>query len=153
MIAVVQRVSEASVHIDVSLVSSIGRGFLILLGIKKGDLPEDVDFLAAKCAGLRVMEDGAGKMNLSLADVNGSALVVSQFTLYGDAQKGNRPSFSTSASGSEALPLYERFVEQLRARLGAERVGCGIFGAMMQVGLVNDGPVTIIIRSQGERTT
>jgi D-tyrosyl-tRNA(Tyr) deacylase len=150
MIAVLQRVSKASVKVGEELISFIGKGYLILLGVKKGDTKTDADFLVGKCAGLRVMEDPSGKMNLSLDDVNGSVIVVSQFTLYGDAQKGNRPSFTDSAPGAEAEPLYEYFVEGMKGRLGHDRVGTGRFGAMMNIELVNEGPVTIVIRSENQ---
>jgi D-tyrosyl-tRNA(Tyr) deacylase len=148
MRAVVQRVSQASVTIDGTEHARIGRGFVILLGIKTGDTREAAIFLADKCASLRVFEDDAGKMNLSLNDVKGSVLVVSQFTLYGNAQKGNRPSFSEAARPEEAEPLYNLFVERMRSLLGPERVATGLFRAMMQVQLVNDGPVTILIESK-----
>lgn len=148
MRVVVQRVSEASLTIDGSTVASIGRGFVIFLGVKAGDTRVAADFLAEKCAALRVFEDAEGKMNLGLNDVNGSVLVVSQFTLYGNAQKGNRPSFSDAARPEEAEPLYEYFVERMKALLGAERVATGVFRAMMKVKLVNDGPVTILIESK-----
>jgi len=148
MRAVVQRVSEASVTIDGEVRASIGRGYVILVGIRTGDTHEAAIFLAEKCAALRVFEDAEGKMNLSLNDVNGSALVVSQFTLYGNAQKGNRPSFTDAARPEEAEPLYHVFVERLRALLGPERVQTGVFRAMMQIRLINDGPVTILIESK-----
>jgi D-tyrosyl-tRNA(Tyr) deacylase len=148
MRAVVQRVSQASVTIDGTEHARIGRGFVILLGIKTGDTREAAIFLADKCASLRVFEDDTGKMNLSLNDVKGSVLVVSQFTLYGNAQKGNRPSFSEAARPEEAEPLYNLFVERMRSLLGPERVATGLFRAMMQVQLVNDGPVTILIESK-----
>ncbi|MER3523762.1 MAG: D-tyrosyl-tRNA(Tyr) deacylase [Ignavibacteria bacterium] len=148
MRAVVQRVSEASVTIDGEVRASIGRGYVILVGIRTGDTHEAAIFLAEKCAALRVFEDAEGKMNLSLNDVNGSALVVSQFTLYGNAQKGNRPSFTDAARPEEAEPLYHVFVERLRALLGPERVQTGVFRAMMQIRLINDGPVTILIEGK-----
>ncbi len=148
MRAVVQRVSAGSVSIDGAVYASIARGYVVLLGIRKGDTREDADFLATKCAGLRVMGDGEGKMNLSLDDVGGSVIVVSQFTLYGDALHGNRPSFIEAAGAPEAEPLYERFVERMRSLLGTERVATGVFGAMMEVRILNDGPVTIFIESR-----
>ncbi len=147
MRALVQRVKEGSVVIDGKIHASIGRGYVILLGIRKGDSEEDGRFLADKCAALRVLEDNEGKMNLSLHDVGGSALVISQFTLYGDAQKGNRPSFSDAAPPPEAEPLYDLFVNRMKAALGPVRVYTGVFGAMMQVTIVNDGPVTVLIES------
>lgn len=148
MRVVVQRVSEGSVSIDGATVAGIGRGYVILLGIQSGDTKDDAIFLAEKCAGLRVFEDAGGKMNLSLNDVNGNVLVVSQFTLYGDAQKGNRPSFGAAARPEEAEPLYQTFVERMQLLLGRERVLTGTFRAMMQVKIVNDGPVTILIESK-----
>jgi len=147
MRVVIQRVKEAGVTIEGKEHSRIGIGYLILLGIRQGDKEEDARFLADKCTGLRVFEDSQGKMNLGLQDVNGNALVVSQFTLYADAQKGNRPGFSLAARPEEAEPLYEYFVRRMRAALGDARVQTGVFGAMMQVHLVNDGPVTVIIES------
>ena len=149
MRVVVQRVSGGSVSIDGALYASIGKGYVILLGIRKGDTPADADFLATKCAGLRVMDDGEGKMNLSLDDTGGGVIVVSQFTLYSDSQRGNRPSFIEAAGAPEAEPLYERFVERMRALLGPERVATGVFGAMMEVKILNDGPVTILIEGRG----
>lgn len=148
MRVVVQRVSEASVTINGAPHAKIGRGYVILLGIKTGDTREAAFFLAEKCASLRVFEDDEGKMNRNLDDVNGSVLVVSQFTLYANAQKGNRPSFTDAARPEEAEPLYDLFVERMKSLLGAERVATGMFRAMMQVQLVNDGPVTILIESK-----
>lgn len=153
MRAVVQRVSKGSVSIEGTIRCSIGRGYVVLLGIRQGDTAEDARFLAEKCAGLRVMEDSAGKMNLSLGDVHGSAIVVSQFTLYGDARKGNRPSFVAAARPEEAEPLYEEFVRVMRRILGPERVLTGEFRAMMEVTIVNDGPVTIQIESPSQNRT
>jgi D-aminoacyl-tRNA deacylase len=147
MRAVVQRVREGSVAIDEKIHSSIKRGYVILLGIRNGDTEKDALFLADKCSSLRVFEDAAGKMNLGLKDVDGSVLVVPQFTLYGNAQKGNRPSFSDAASPGKAEPLYEKFVNRMRENLGAGKVVTGVFRAMMDVRLVNDGPVTIVIES------
>ena len=147
MRVVVQRVSEGSVVIDGNVYSKIKRGYVVLLGIRKGDRDQDAVFLADKCASLRVFEDGQGKMNLNLNDVDGSALVISQFTLYGNAQKGNRPNFVDAARPEEAEPLYELFVQRMRSRLGEERVYSGLFRAMMDVHLVNKGPVTILIES------
>ncbi len=148
MRAVIQRVSSASVTIDGKLHSSINRGLLILLGIKSGDGEAETKHLAEKCVGLRIFEDADEKMNLSVKDVNGSVLVVSQFTLYGDARKGNRPSFIEAAPSHIAEPLYEKFVEYLRKLIGTDNVATGVFRAMMDVSLVNSGPVTIIIESK-----
>lgn len=143
MRAVLQRVSRASVVIDGETVGAIGRGLLVLLGVAPADTAEEARWLAEKIAGLRVFSDEAGKMNLSVADVGGAVLVVSQFTLYGDCRKGRRPSFIGAAPPEIAVPLYEAFVNALRA-LGLP-VETGRFGAMMQVELSNDGPVTLIL--------
>ena len=148
MRAVVQRVSSASVTIDRKLYSSIEYGLLILLGIKSGDSEAEAQYLAEKCIGLRIFEDYEEKMNLSVKDINGSILVVSQFTLYGDTRKGNRPSFVEAAPPQIAEPLYEKFVSMLQDSLGKEKVVTGVFRAMMDVALVNDGPVTVIVESK-----
>ena len=142
MRAVIQRVSEASVTIDEQVVGKIGRGFMILLGIHEEDTQEDADYLIRKIPLLRVFEDAEGKMNQSLQDVVGSVLSVSQFTLYADTKKGNRPSFVKAARPETAIPLYEYFNEGLRkAGLVVET---GEFGGDMVVALINDGPVTIL---------
>ncbi len=138
MRALVQRVSEASVTVDGEEIARIGRGLLVLLGVRNGDGVEEADRLAAKLERLRVFEDDEGRMNLSVRDVDGEVLVVSQFTLYGDARKGNRPSFVDAAPPEVAEPLYER----VRQALGAQG---GRFGARMKVALVNDGPVTLLL--------
>jgi D-tyrosyl-tRNA(Tyr) deacylase len=143
MRAVVQRVSRASVTVGGEIVGAIGRGVLVLLGVTHDDGPEQADWLANKVAGLRIFEDGAGKMNLSLLDVEGEALVVSQFTLYGDARKGRRPSFVDAARPEAAEPLVQRFAEALRRR--GISVDMGVFGARMRVEIHNDGPVTLIL--------
>jgi D-tyrosyl-tRNA(Tyr) deacylase len=149
MRVVIQRVSRAIVRIpEHNYIREIETGFVILLGIKNGDTEEDVHFLADKCSNLRVFEDEQGKMNLSIQEINGSMLIISQFTLYGDAQRGNRPSFSDAARPEQAIPLYEKFVAALKSRLGGDRIVTGIFGAMMTVELTNEGPVTIIIESK-----
>jgi D-tyrosyl-tRNA(Tyr) deacylase len=140
MRALVQRVSEAAVSVDGEEVARIGRGLLVLLGIHTGDGPEQADRIAAKLERLRVFEDDEGKMNLSVREVEGELLVVSQFTLYGDARKGNRPSFVDAALPGQAEPLYERVRDALGAR-------GGVFGARMSVSLVNDGPVTLLIET------
>lgn len=140
---VLQRVSEASVTIHGRVAGAIGRGFCLLVGFTHGDTPAQVDWMAEKVAGLRLFGDADGKVNLGLAEVNGSVLVVSQFTLYGDASKGRRPSFIDAARPDTAIPLYERFIAALRAR-GLE-VATGEFGADMQVAIRNDGPVTLIL--------
>jgi D-aminoacyl-tRNA deacylase len=154
MRVVLQRVSEGAVTVDGNEAARIGRGYVILLGVKHGDTPEDGVYLADKCANLRIFEDAEGKMNLSIKDVGGEAIIVSQFTLYADARKGNRPAFSLAAPGPVAEPLYEQFVARLRATLGEQTVHTGVFGAMMRVHIVNDGPVTVLIESPsraGER--
>jgi len=142
MVALVQRVREASVEVDGAVTGAIGEGLMILLGIHQDDTEREVDWLARKCANLRIFRDDAGLMNRSVLDVGGEALVVSQFTLYGNAAKGNRPSFIDSARPEQAEALYETFVETLSAHLG-QPVATGVFGAMMQVHLINDGPVTL----------
>jgi D-aminoacyl-tRNA deacylase len=141
--ALLQRVSRARVVIDGEVVGEIGRGFVVLLGVTHRDTEAEAIWLADKVAGLRLFEDDDGKMNLGLADVGGSVLVVSQFTLYGDARKGRRPSFTDAARPEQAEPLVRHFAHQIRQnRL---EVQTGIFGAMMQVEIVNDGPVTLIL--------
>ena len=146
MRAVVQRVSSASVTIEGVTVGAIDHGLLILLGVGRGDQPADVDWLAEKIAALRIFEDADGKMNRSLVETGGGALVVSQFTLLASTRKGTRPSFNDAAPPAEAIPLYEAFVAKLSAVLGRP-VATGQFGAMMAVSLVNDGPVTLVIDS------
>ncbi|MEW5798029.1 MAG: D-aminoacyl-tRNA deacylase [Bacteroidota bacterium] len=148
MRAVIQRVSSASVTIDGNISGAIGNGLLILLGIKTGDTDSDARYLAEKCASLRIFEDAEEKMNRSVKDVSGSVLVVSQFTLYGDTRKGNRPSFIDAAPPAIAEPLYEYFVGQMRELLGNEKIATGVFRAMMDVTLVNSGPVTVIVESK-----
>jgi D-tyrosyl-tRNA(Tyr) deacylase len=135
------------VEIDGEVAGSIGRGLLVLLGVGQGDSEKQAHWLADKIAGLRIFEDDAGKMNLSVEDVGGSALVVSQFTLYGDCRKGRRPSFTGAAPPEEADRLYQAFVARLRER--GLPVETGVFQAMMQVHLVNDGPVTVVVESEG----
>ena len=143
MRVVLQRVSRASVSVDNRVTGKIGRGFLVLVGFRSGDGREQVEWMADKIAGLRVFADDAGKMNRDLAAVDGGVLVVSQFTLYGDASRGRRPSFVNAAQPDDAIPLYQDFVKALRAR--NVPVETGEFGAMMQVELVNDGPVTLTL--------
>jgi D-tyrosyl-tRNA(Tyr) deacylase len=143
MRVVLQRVSKASVRIHGRMVGSIGPGFCLLVGFTHADTPAQVEWMADKIAGLRLFRDAEGKMNVGLAEVGGAVLVVSQFTLYGDAEKGRRPSFVDAARPEVAIPLYEAFIAALRAR-GLE-VETGRFGAMMEVDLVNDGPVTLLL--------
>ena len=148
MRALIQRVDSCSVTVDGATVGSIGHGILILLGIKKGDSISDAEYLATRCTMLRIFEDPDGKMNLSVQDTAGSIMVVSQFTLYADTRKGNRPSYSEAANPEEAEQLYEKFVGSLRSSVGSGRVSTGIFRAMMKVQLVNDGPVTVLVESK-----
>ena len=149
MRTVIQRVQHASVTIDGNVKSSIGNGFLLLLGIEATDTSEDVDWLVKKVAALRVCDDENGVMNRSIIDVKGDALVVSQFTLYASYKKGNRTSWFRSASHEISLPLYEEFCSKLSAALGKE-VGTGEFGADMKVELLNDGPVTICMDTKNK---
>ena len=143
MRAVVQRVSEASVRVEGEVVGRIGTGLLVLLGVGRGDTDRDAEQLAERVLHLRVFADEAGQMNRSVSDVNGGLLVVSQFTLYGDARKGRRPSFVDAAPPEEANRLYQAFAERLRA--SGLRVEQGVFRALMDVALVNHGPVTILL--------
>jgi D-tyrosyl-tRNA(Tyr) deacylase len=142
MIALVQRVSSASVRVDGQTVGAVGRGLLVLLGVVQGDTPAEAEWLADKAARLRVFPDADGRMNRSLEDVGGGALVVSQFTLAGDVRKGTRPSYARAAPPDVAEPLYEAFAAALAERLEGP-VATGVFGAKMEVALVNDGPVTL----------
>ncbi|PYX91501.1 MAG: D-tyrosyl-tRNA(Tyr) deacylase [Acidobacteria bacterium] len=146
MRAVIQRVSRASVAVDDKVAGQIGQGLLVLLGVSRTDTEAAADYLADKIMGLRIFEDAAGKMNLSVTEVNGGVLLVSQFTLYGDVRRGKRPSFDAAAPPEQARKLYEYMIERLRT-LG---IPCqtGVFQAMMQVELVNDGPVTILLDSE-----
>lgn len=149
MKAVVQRVSEGAVDIpEKNYTEKIGKGIVILLGIKSGDTEKDSFFTADKCCSLRIFEDENKKMNLSLKDINGEALIISQFTLYGETAKGNRPSFTEAAKPADAIPLYEKFIERVKQNIGEEKVKTGIFGAMMKVKILNDGPVTLIVKSK-----
>ncbi len=145
MRAVIQRVSQASVTVEGEITGQIERGFLVLLGVGTDDTEDDAAYLAGKAVGLRVFEDADGKMNLSLADVGGAMLVVSQFTLYGDARKGRRPSFIEAARPEKANQLYESFCAEVRGQ--GIRVETGRFQKHMDVALVNDGPVTLLLDS------
>ena len=147
MRVVLQRVSECSVTIENKVTASIKQGFLLLLGVQNGDCEDDAVKLAGKISGLRIFTDENDKMNLSLADVNGSVIVVSNFTLYADCSHGRRPSFIKAARPETSEPLYELFCEKLREN-GVEDVQTGEFGADMQVSLINDGPVTLVIDSE-----
>jgi len=146
MRAVIQRVSSASVTVDNQITGQIKNGLLVLLGVGQGDTLADLDYVFQKTIGLRVFEDAAGKMNLSLTDVGGQLLVVSQFTLYGDVRKGKRPGFGAAAPPEQANEMYEAFLQ--RAREKDLHVQTGVFQADMQVTLVNDGPVTILLDSK-----
>jgi D-aminoacyl-tRNA deacylase len=149
MRALVQRVTQGSVFIEKENYSAeIEKGMVILLGVKEGDTEDDVIFVADKCSNLRIFEDENEKMNLSLKDIDGEVLVISQFTLYGDARKGNRPSFTDAARPELANNLYEKFIERMKQNLGEDKVKNGIFAAMMLVKIYNDGPVTILVESK-----
>ena len=149
MRAVIQRVSSASVTIGGQVKSSIGKGFLILLGVGYEDGQEDIDWLVKKISGLRIFDDEAGVMNRSVVDVGGEALVVSQFTLFASYKKGNRPSWLRAARHEVSVPLYEEFCRKMSDGMG-KKVGMGVFGADMQVELVNDGPVTICMDTKNK---
>lgn len=147
---VIQRVTEASVTIEGKVKSEIKKGLLVLLGIEDADTQEDIAWLCRKIVGLRIFNDAEGVMNLSIKDVDGDAIVVSQFTLHASTKKGNRPSYLKAAKPEVSIPLYEAFVNQLENELG-KKVGTGEFGADMKVSLLNDGPVTIIIDSKNKQ--
>ena len=146
MRVVLQRVARASVTIDGGVAAAIGRGYCLLVGFTHADTAAEVDWMADKVAGLRLFRDARDKMNFGLEDVSGAILVISQFTLYGDAQRGRRPSFIGAARPEAAVPLYERFIAQLRAK--GLQVATGEFGAMMQVEILNDGPVTLVLERE-----
>jgi len=149
MRALVQRVSEGGVTIEEENYSAtIGKGLVILLGITHTDTEDEVEFVADKCSNLRIFNDADDKMNLSIKDVDGEILLISQFTLYGDARKGNRPSFVNASRPEHAIPLYEKFIDRLKQNLGERKIKTGIFGAMMEVKIINDGPVTILVESK-----
>jgi D-tyrosyl-tRNA(Tyr) deacylase len=148
MRAVVQKVKSASVTItEQNYYQEIGKGLLILLGIKIGDTDKDVIFVADKCSKLRIFEDDQDKLNISVKDIDGEVLIISQFTLYGETSKGNRPNFTNAAKPDEAIPLYEKFVSRVKNNLGENKVKEGIFGAMMDINLINEGPVTVLVES------
>lgn len=144
MRAVIQRVNSAAVRIDQQVSGSINQGLLVLLGIEDADTEEDIAWLSSKIVNLRIFNDDQGVMNLSLKEVNGAILLVSQFTLHASTRKGNRPSYIRASKPPVAIPLYEKMIDQLERDLG-QKIQTGVFGADMQVELVNDGPVTIII--------
>jgi D-tyrosyl-tRNA(Tyr) deacylase len=148
MKAFVQRVKSASVTIrEQNYFQEINNGLLIRLGIKTGDKEDDVNFIADKCSNLRIFQDAEDKMNICIKDIIGEVLIISQFTLYGETAKGNRPNFTDAAKPDEAIPLYEKFVARVKKNLGNDKVKEGIFGAMMDVQLINSGPVTVIVES------
>jgi len=147
--ALVQRVSEGRVFIEkINHSAEIGKGIVILLGIHNDDKAEDINFVADKCCNLRIFADENDKMNLSLKEIGGEVLIISQFTLYGDARKGNRPSFTDSARPEKAEEYYKLFIKRIGDNLGMEKVKTGIFGAKMTVKIINDGPVTILVESK-----
>jgi D-tyrosyl-tRNA(Tyr) deacylase len=152
MKALIQRVTRARVTVDGETIGRIERGYLVLLGVTHTDTDREAHYLAQRTVNLRVFPDAQGKMNLALSDVGGGVLVVSQFTLYADTRKGNRPSFIGAAAPEKATALYEAYVGALRDALGPSRVATGRFGAAMSVELVNDGPVTIEMRAESEGT-
>jgi D-tyrosyl-tRNA(Tyr) deacylase len=148
LLAVLQRVSAGNVIIaKENYKAEIGKGLVILLGVKTGDTIENCRFVADKCCNLRIFQDENDKMNLSIKDVSGEILVISQFTLYGETAKGNRPGFTKAARPEEAIPLYEYFISRVKENIGADKVKTGIFGAMMSVKIINDGPVTVMVES------
>jgi len=147
---VIQRVSSASVEVEEFIVSEIETGLLILAGIEETDTAEDIDWLVKKTCQLRIFNDADGVMNLSIQEIGGKIIVVSQFTLHASTKKGNRPSYIRSARPETAIPLYEELIDEFKKELGGKKVQTGIFGADMQVYLVNDGPVTIILDSKNK---
>jgi D-tyrosyl-tRNA(Tyr) deacylase len=149
MIAVIQRVSEASVRIEDELKASIEVGLLVLIGIEDADTSEDIEWLSNKIVSLRIFNDEQGVMNKSVKDINGEIIVVSQFTLHASTKKGNRPSYIKASKPEVAIPLYEKFVKEISLALGKD-IGTGEFGADMKVYLVNDGPVTIVIDTKNK---
>jgi D-tyrosyl-tRNA(Tyr) deacylase len=149
MRVIIQRVKSASVKvIGEDYYEEIGKGLLLLLGIKNEDTEEDVNYVADKCANLRIFEDKNDRMNISIKEIGGEVLVISQFTLYGETAKGNRPSFTEAAKADLAIKLYEKFIERMRLIIGSSKVKKGIFGAMMDIQLVNYGPVTVMVESK-----
>ncbi|MCK5820795.1 MAG: D-tyrosyl-tRNA(Tyr) deacylase [Bacteroidales bacterium] len=150
MRALIQRVKQASVEVEKELIASIGQGLLILIGIEEEDGSDDIEWLCNKICGLRIFDDNQGVMNLSVKDINGEIIAVSQFTLHARVKKGFRPSYIDAAPPDIAIPLYEQFVRQIETVLG-KKIGTGEFGAEMQVSLINDGPVTIFIDTKDKK--
>ncbi len=149
MRALIQRVSKGGVDIfSKNYTAKINKGMVLLLGISETDGANEVNYVAEKCCNLRIFEDENGKMNISLKDIGGEVLVISQFTLYGDTKKGNRPSFNMAARPEHAMPLYNLFTQKMKEILGASKVKVGIFGEMMDVTIINDGPVTVLVESK-----
>ncbi|MBI1931244.1 MAG: D-tyrosyl-tRNA(Tyr) deacylase [Ignavibacteriales bacterium] len=149
MRALVQRVTEGHVFVkENSYLQRINKGMVILLGVSEDDAEKEVLFVSEKCANLRIFEDENQKMNLSVKDVNGEVLIISQFTLYGDAKKGNRPSYSKAAKPELADKLYKLFIDEMKRHIGDSKIKQGVFGAMMEVKIINDGPVTLLVESK-----
>jgi len=148
MRAVVQRVKKASVIINNSIYSKINHGFLVLIGISINDNDNDIDYIVDKIVNIRIFNDEDGKMNKCINEITGEILIVSQFTLYGDARKGRRPSYSNAAGGKSAIDIYNKLINKLKTCYNHEKIFTGVFGAMMEVNLINDGPVTILLDSE-----
>jgi len=148
MRALIQRVRQSSVVIDGRPHSTIGKGLLVFLGVGQADREPEAVYVAEKCAALRIFDDAEGKMNLSVRDVNGEVMVVSQFTLYGDTRRGNRPSYSDAAGLELAEHLYKRYIIEMKRLVGAPRVQSGVFRVTMDIELINDGPVTVMVESK-----
>jgi D-aminoacyl-tRNA deacylase len=147
--ALVQRVTEGHVFVkESSYLQKINKGMVILLGVSEDDAEKEVLFVSEKCANLRIFEDENQKMNLSVKDVNGEVLIISQFTLYGDSKKGNRPSYSKAAKPELADKLYKLFIDEMKRHIGDSKIKQGVFGAMMEVKIINDGPVTLLVESK-----
>ena len=150
MRVVVQRVDNANVKVDNDLISEIGPGLLVYLGVASGDGEDDVKWIAGKVCRMRLFPDSNGKMNLSVKEIDGEILVISQFTLYASTKKGNRPSFVMAADPDVAVPLYDRFIEELQFELGEDKVGSGVFGGHMMIDSINNGPVTVWVDSNNK---
>ena len=149
MRVLVQRVSSGGVSIEENNYNAeIGEGLVILLGVTEGDGDKEVNFVADKCSNLRIFDDEDGRMNLSVKDIDGEVLIISQFTLYGDTKKGNRPSYTNAAKPELAERIYDEFVKRIKDNIGEQKVKTGQFGAMMEVKIINDGPVTLIVESK-----